>query len=143
MSRWNIRAIYLFVVMMLILTASATAQSQTKQDERLYDFSLVFFYQSTCPYCHRMSPVLKSIQDVYGVNVYAIAVDAAPLDNNWPEWQVDTGYSQQFNVTSVPHIIGITDDAQYLTITQGFIGTEELLERLDQFQQIVMEIEAQ
>lgn len=46
-----------------------------QKDEFLADYDLIFIFRSTCPHCHKFSPVLKDFSDSFGMNVRAYSFD--------------------------------------------------------------------
>ena len=43
------------------------------------NYTIVVFYESTCPHCQRFTPILKQFADEYGFTVYAFSVDGPAL----------------------------------------------------------------
>jgi len=44
-------------------------------------YRFVFFFRSTCPHCHRFTPVLKDFASFYDVPIRAYSLDGPDLDN--------------------------------------------------------------
>lgn len=42
-------------------------------------YGLFFVYRSTCPYCHKYSPVIKNFGEEYGVDIVAISADGLTI----------------------------------------------------------------
>ena len=43
------------------------------------NYTIVVFYESTCPHCQRYTPILKAFADDYGFTVYPFSVDGPTL----------------------------------------------------------------
>ncbi|WP_172380014.1 type-F conjugative transfer system pilin assembly thiol-disulfide isomerase TrbB [Vibrio sp. Vb339] len=40
-----------------------------------HQYALVFFFESTCPYCHKIAPKITRLSERFGLPVYAFSVD--------------------------------------------------------------------
>lgn len=38
---------------------------------------LFFFFRGDCPYCHELAPILRTLQDVHGIEVFPVSLDGA------------------------------------------------------------------
>jgi conjugal transfer pilus assembly protein TraF len=58
-------------------------QREKETDEHMValakEHGLLFFFRSDCPYCHAMAPVLEMIEKKYGMEIFAVSTDNAPL----------------------------------------------------------------
>ncbi|HBH7894741.1 TPA: type-F conjugative transfer system pilin assembly thiol-disulfide isomerase TrbB [Vibrio vulnificus] len=55
-----------------LFTGSAHAAMQNQ-------YALVFFFQSTCPYCHKASPKITRLSERFELPVYAFSVDGVGI----------------------------------------------------------------
>jgi conjugal transfer pilus assembly protein TraF len=95
---------------------------------------LWFFYASTCPYCAKEAPVLKSLENLYGVNVLAISLDGLPMpDGSFPEFVSDpTGkiYSDLM-IQKTPTLYLVSNDgAQKHMVAEGIVTMDELVDAI-------------
>ncbi len=79
----------LFNVSMIVMSlwlGAASAESSDVPSTRDHFFQthgFVFFFASTCPYCHQFSPVLSQVSKRLGASVLPLSFDNQPL----PEFQ--------------------------------------------------------
>jgi conjugal transfer pilus assembly protein TraF len=110
-------------------------EEQSKgKDEAIAQFAkqtgLFFFYRSTCPYCHRFAPILKSFSEHYGIKIIAITMDGIPLAE-FPDSHNDTGQSSQFHVTMTPSIFAVNPYTQRAyPVAYGLTSESELKDNI-------------
>ena len=72
-----------FIVLTLILWAPVTLSAATSNTAMKEDFfqthGFVFFFASTCPYCHQFSPVLSRVAGALHARVLPLSFDNQPL----------------------------------------------------------------
>ena len=85
-----------------------------------HDLALVEFYTEGCPKCGAMEPVLGNV---------ARATDAAVGLVNPGE---DLSLLERFEVTSVPTLVFFVDGEAVASTAEGFLGTEEVVESLQE-----------
>ena len=77
----------LVVMSLLTLWLNIGRAEQTAQPSEVATFfkthGLVFFFESTCPYCHQFSPVLSRVSKELEASVLPLSFDNQPL----PEFQ--------------------------------------------------------
>ena len=56
---------------------------EARRDDFFQTHGFVFFFASTCPYCHQFSPVLNRVSKQLGAHVLPLSFDNQPL----PEFQ--------------------------------------------------------
>ncbi|HDM8071959.1 type-F conjugative transfer system pilin assembly thiol-disulfide isomerase TrbB [Vibrio harveyi] len=56
------------LISLILLTSSAQAAMQNQ-------YALVFFFESTCPYCHKLAPKVTQVSLTAQLPVYAFSVD--------------------------------------------------------------------
>ena len=90
-------------------------------------FLVIFFYQSTCPYCQAQSPVLKSIVMEQSLASWAVSLDGLAMpDGLWPEWSHNPEAATLFNIQRVPAIGIVTRGGHFQTIAQGLQSEYEI-----------------
>jgi conjugal transfer pilus assembly protein TraF len=92
---------------------------------------LFFFYRSDCPYCQLQAPIMAALQEQFGFEVFAIAVDGLPLPNGaYPDYRPDTGQAQALGVNTVPAIFLVQPPGTLEPVGQGAMTLDELGQRL-------------
>lgn len=110
-------------------------EEQSKgKDEAIAQFAqqtgLFFFYRSTCPYCHRFAPILKSFAERYGIKIIAITMDGISLPE-FPDSHTDTGQSSQFHVTTTPSLFAVNPYTQRAyPVAYGLTSESELKDNI-------------
>ena len=93
-----------------------------------------FFYASTCQYCAQEAPILKSMEELYGVNILAISMDGRPMpDGSFPDFVSDPSGDiyRRLMVQTTPTIYLVTNDGQqFHMLAAGIVAMDELLEAL-------------
>lgn len=89
---------------------------------------LFFFYKSTCPYCARFAPILKSFLSQYGLSVVAITTDGIPLPD-FPDSKIDSGQSTLFHVTAEPALFIVTPKLHRVEPVSFGLVSEEILRK--------------
>ncbi|MDQ3230346.1 MAG: conjugal transfer protein TraF, partial [Pseudobdellovibrionaceae bacterium] len=62
---------------------------------------LLFFFQSDCPICHRMAPILKKFAEDYGMTVIPISLDGGGLPE-FPYPKMNYAAGRRLDVKRVP-----------------------------------------
>lgn len=90
-----------------------------------------YFYDSTCPYCRRMAPVLRRFADEHGFHVLAIALDGVPVPE-FPDARPDTrGWKGRLGVTTVPALFLVDPrERKVVSLGAGYMAPSELAERI-------------
>jgi conjugal transfer pilus assembly protein TraF len=95
-------------------------------------YGIFFLFSSTCPHCHRYSPILKSFQEKYGITIMPVSMDGGAL----PEWNnimVNRGQVErmEIEINSVPATILFDKETrQVLPVGFGVLSHSELEERI-------------
>lgn len=95
-------------------------------------YGIFFLFLSTCPHCHRYSPILKSFQDKYGITIMPVSMDGGLL----PEWDnvmVNRGQVEKMGieVSSVPATILFDKETRkVMPVGFGVLTHSELEERI-------------
>ena len=91
---------------------------------------LFFFYKSTCPYCQRFAPILKSFAARYGLTVIPVTMDGIPLPE-FPDSRTDNGQSKQFQVTVTPSLFAVNPYTQKaVPVAYGLTSETELRDNI-------------
>jgi conjugal transfer pilus assembly protein TraF len=91
---------------------------------------LFFFYSSSCAYCHKFAPILKSFSSDYKISVIPITLDGGFLPE-YPDSKVDQGHAAKFNVTVMPSIFAVNPyTGKAYPISQGLISQYDLRKRI-------------
>lgn len=110
-------------------------EEQSKEkEEALKLFSkqtgLFFFYRSTCKYCQRFAPILKSFAKRNGITVIPITMDGIPLPE-FPNSKSDSGQSIQFHVTMTPSLFAVNPYTQKaFPVAYGLTSETELRDNI-------------
>lgn len=93
-----------------------------------------FFYASTCPYCAQEAPILRSLEELYGVNILAVSLDGKPMPNGiFQDYVVDpTGeLARKLAVQKTPTLYLVTNDGQqFHMLAEGIVTMDELLDAI-------------
>ena len=95
-------------------------------------YGIFFLFSSTCPHCHRYSPILKSFQEKYGITIMPISMDGGGLPE-WSNFMVNTGQIERMGVTetAVPQTILFDKESrQVVPVGTGVSSHSELEERI-------------
>lgn len=68
-----------FVLLILIFWSPITFSNTTHAEEFFQTHGFVFFFASTCPYCHQFSPVLSRVASALHASVLPLSFDNKPL----------------------------------------------------------------
>jgi conjugal transfer pilus assembly protein TraF len=95
------------------------------------EYGLFFFFRGSCPYCHEFAPILKNIENQYGITVMAISLDGGTLPE-YPTAVSDNGLAQQLRVEVVPALYALHPQTQkVIPLSFGFVSEAELLRRIN------------
>lgn len=109
-------------------------QESVQKDQALKIFSektgLFFFYKSTCPYCKRFAPILKSFADKNGMAIIPITLDGIALPE-FPNSKTDTGQAAQFKVSVTPAVFAVNPYTQKaFPVAYGLTSETELRDNI-------------
>lgn len=95
---------------------------------------LVFFFKSDCPYCHDMAPVLRALENQYGVQVMAVSMDGGVVPG-FPNPRRDNGISKFVSngegITTVPALYLVANQTKTVTsLGTGALAMDEITERI-------------
>jgi len=91
---------------------------------------LFFFFRSDCPYCHQLAPILRHLQEAYGIEVFPVSLDGGRLQE-FPDVHPDNGISLVLGVAQVPALfLSSKVERRVQPLGYGVIAAEEILERM-------------
>jgi conjugal transfer pilus assembly protein TraF len=91
---------------------------------------LFFFYSSSCAYCRKFAPMLKSFALNYNISVIPITLDGIFLPE-FPSSKVDKGQAARFNVTVEPSLFAVNPyTGKAYPVSQGLISEYDLRKRI-------------
>ncbi len=111
----------------------SAAQAQTLA-ELSRDFGLMFFFRSDCPYCHQQAPVLRLLEQQYGMPVMGVSMDGGGLPQ-FPDARRDNGISMIVSggqgIQTVPALFLVhRETRQAVPIGTGALAIDEIVERI-------------
>lgn len=120
--------------------AQTAIKEQRSLDERTLLASLakthgiLFFYRSDCQFCHLQAPVLKMLQDQFGIEVLAVSIDGGPI-KEFPNAKRDNGISlavtQGRGVDIVPSVFLVSNDQRTVVpVGSGVLAMDEIVSRI-------------
>jgi len=96
-------------------------------------YGLFFIYRSTCPYCHKYSPVIKSFGEEYGIDIVAISADGIHIDG----WENNTITDISaigklgIEIKAVPAtILYDSEEEKVMTVGFGILSRSDLENRI-------------
>ncbi|MEQ1601320.1 MAG: conjugal transfer protein TraF [Methylophilaceae bacterium] len=98
------------------------------------DYGLLFFFKSDCTYCHSQAPILKLLENSYGLPIMAVSLDGGTLPQ-FPNAKRDNGISmmvtagQGVDVTPTMYLINRATK-QSTMIGSGALAMDEIVERI-------------
>lgn len=113
------------------------------QRVNLNDWRVVVFMQSTCEYCHRFDPLLKTFSEESGLPVTAFSLDAKGDDAFPDALQATPEVMVQFFTPGMPvatpttFLVNVHTLATY-PLLQGAVDKPALASRLDEVFQVAM-----
>lgn len=95
-------------------------------------YGVFFLFSSTCPHCHRYSPILKAFQNKYGITIMPISMDGGGLPD-WDKAMTNKGQIENMGikVEAVPAtILFDKEKRQVIPIGFGVLSHSDLEERI-------------
>ncbi|QHM74019.1 type-F conjugative transfer system pilin assembly thiol-disulfide isomerase TrbB [Mixta intestinalis] len=119
-------------------TPSRTVWYQLGNGQRVDvgNWLIVHFIRSDCPYCHRFNPILKSVSEQTGIDVFVYSFDGKG-DNTFPKvMPVNDSVLKDFfaelpQATPTDFVIN-TQSLVTIPLSQGEMSAEALKQRLDE-----------
>lgn len=98
--------------------------------EASQQYGLFFFFRSTCPYCHKLAPILKQFAATYGFHIMPVSLDGQGLPE-FPEFQTSQQIALELKVEAVPAIFLVEPKKRDIQpVSYGFITWDELRSRI-------------
>jgi conjugal transfer pilus assembly protein TraF len=109
-------------------------EHRKKEDKAIaalaHQSGLFFFYRSTCPYCQRFAPIVKTFAIANGLTVIPITTDGISLPE-FPHSYPDQGQSKIFQVKVEPSLFAVNPyTKKAYPIAYGLISESELRQRI-------------
>ena len=93
-------------------------------------YGLFFFYSSSCVYCHKFAPIVKSFADSYGWKVLAISLDGGKIEE-FPQSIPDNGLGQQWNIQALPSLYAVNPKTEHvIQVAHGMTSIDEMESRI-------------
>lgn len=110
------------------------AQKEQHTDQKLRELAsehgLIFFFRSDCPYCHAMAPVVKMLQDKYGIEVLPVSIDGRGM-SVYPNPRDGRTQAAAWGVERVPALfIGSKKTGDKAAIGFGSMALTEIVDRI-------------
>ena len=103
-------------------------EDQLTADAR--QWGLLFFFRGSCPYCHKLAPILKQFADRYGFQLVAITQDGGALPE-FPQPQADTGASGALGIDAVPAVFVVNPATRIVApAVFGLVSWSDLTQRV-------------
>lgn len=101
-------------------------------------YGLFFFYNSSCIYCQKFSPILKTFAGINNLTVIAISMDGNFLPD-WPSSLINHGQAQKFGMADkpVPALMLFDNELKkVIPIGFGLLSMAELEERIHRLTEV-------
>lgn len=110
-------------------TSRKEAETRTLESIKK-EWGIFFFFRSDCPYCHRLAPTLKFIQEQHGITIFPISGDGGSL-KEFSRVQKDNGLADRLGVKQVPTLVlGNVKDRRMIPLSSGLISAQDIIERI-------------
>ena len=121
----------MFICFLLITTVQADNLHRLAKDH-----ALVFFFASTCKYCHQFAPIVQSIAKEYGFIIFDFSFDQKPIPGFPNPGAVmqsiyDTYYGNMPAVAPVLLLQNI-NTLEFYHIARGDITQQAVLKKLNE-----------
>jgi conjugal transfer pilus assembly protein TraF len=109
------------------------AQAQTLA-ELSKDYGLMFFFRTDCPYCHQQAPVLRLLEQQYGLPVKGVSLDGGTIPY-FDDAIKDNGLSMMISggqgIQNVPALFLVhRKTMSAMQIGSGILALDEIVERV-------------
>ena len=109
-------------------------EKRKKEDKAITQLAeesgLFFFYHSTCPYCQRFAPIVKTFAEKFHLTVIPITTDGSSLPE-FPNSYRDQGQAKTFHVKVEPSLFAVNPyTKKAYPISYGLISESELRQRI-------------
>lgn len=107
--------------LLLMLFTTVTYAEHNKQ--------LIFFFDSRCPHCHDMAPIITKIAKKYNLPLIGNSLDRRTIEG-FPNALFDNRLTNAFKVKALPTVGGVDMNAKTLTIVAVGFRNEAYLMRV-------------
>ncbi|HEY9148281.1 MAG TPA: conjugal transfer protein TraF [Gammaproteobacteria bacterium] len=91
---------------------------------------LFFFFKSSCPFCHKLAPILRAFAETYGFHVIPVSLDGGTLPD-FPNPRGSTEVAVKLEVDTVPALFLVNPrDRAIHPVAFGYVSWSELRERI-------------
>lgn len=91
---------------------------------------LFFFFKGSCPFCHKLAPILKAFAETYGFHVIPVSLDGGTLPD-FPNPRGSTEVAVKLEVDTVPALFLVTPRNRAIhPVAFGYVSWTELRERI-------------
>lgn len=108
----------------------------TRQTAQSY--GIVFFYRSDCSFCHEQAPILKQLQQRYGLSVLPVSLDGGPINefnNAVPNNGFDLKLTDGQGVQVTPSLFLVAKQGkQHFFLGAGFQAEDQIIARIQEIQ---------
>ena len=97
-------------------------------------YGIMWFYQSTCPYCHKYAPIIKTFGDKYNISVMAISMDGGPIPY-FPDAVMNQGQAEAMGIAGKPvpaTVLFDTKTQETYALGFGVMTQNEIMNRIFQ-----------
>jgi conjugal transfer pilus assembly protein TraF len=106
------------------------ATDEQKLLKAAQQWGLVFFFRGTCPYCHKLAPLLKQFAAHYRFRIVDVSLDGGGLPE-FPNPQPNNQAAQNLHVDVVPALYLVNPRTrQVVPAVFGLVGWSDLVQRL-------------
>jgi len=117
---------------------AATASRQALESRRevlgkiARQAGIFFFFKSDCQHCEIQAPLLKSLKELYGFQVFPVSLDGRPLPNDlFGRFERDRGQARAMGVIKTPALfLGRPGTKEVLLLGQSSMARPQLEERI-------------
>lgn len=108
----------------------ANKKLETLSELNSLGWGMMFFFSSTCPYCHKMAPVINRLNQ-NGLEVLPVSMDGKPLVGLDGGFRADEGQSKQLGVRVTPslYLVNMKDNIVF-PIATGVVSYDDVLTRI-------------
>lgn len=94
------------------------------------DYGMFFFFRGSCPYCHKLAPILARFAQTYGFRIIPVSLDGGALPE-FPNPRTNTQAAVKLKVDTVPAVFLVQPGkGDVYPVAFGFVGWQELRERI-------------
>ncbi len=91
---------------------------------------LFFFFEGSCPFCHKFAPILKFFAEFYGFEVIPVTLDGGALPD-FPNPRQNNAAGLNLKVENVPALFLVNPTTREIQpVAYGFVSPEELRQRI-------------